>query len=384
MALCGIGYPQGIEGGNSMTSVLMVDLSLRYGGADVRVLALAEAFEKRGIPYCVAVLDESDIQRRMQSDGLTNVTLPYGKGNPLVATFLRRLITENQHTVVDAHNPQSQLWSHTATLGMKQIQRVSTMHSSYRMEHEGSVKGYSYEQIIRLNAMQGCRFIAVSEAVNEYLIDTVNVDANRITLIHNSIPIPEQQQHDKTHPLVVSLGWQDKTIVCTVGRLETVKGHEFLIKALKAVKPVYPDLRCLFIGEGRIHDDLEAQVADAGLAEIIHFTGFRDDVTTLLQSTDIFAIPSLSEGLPYALLEAASQKIPILASEVGGMATLLTHRKTAYMIPPSDGAALAEGLRWMLDNEAKRREMAEAAYTLVKENYSIDAMVEQTLNVYQK
>ncbi|MDQ7026801.1 MAG: glycosyltransferase family 4 protein [Anaerolineae bacterium] len=363
---------------------LIVDLSLRYGGADVRVLALAQAFAERGIRYNVAVLDDSDIQHRLASEGLNYVIVPHGKGNPLVAPFMRGLINKEKYTVVDAHNPQSQLWSHTATLGMKGVQRVSTIHSSYRLEHDGSVKGHSYEQIIRLNAMQNCRFISVSEAVHDYLRQTVGLDDKRIMLIHNSIVLPENPQPNKAHPLIQEIGWQDKTIVVVVGRIETVKGHEFLFRALKSVKPIYSQLRCLIVGEGRIRDVLEAQVAEAKLDDIVHFAGFRNDVNTILSACEIFAIPSLSEGLPYALLEAASQKVPILASKVGGMAELLTHMQNAYLIPPSDTPALAEALRWMLDNVEKRQAMAEAAYTLVKDTFSMETMLEQTLAIYQE
>jgi glycosyltransferase involved in cell wall biosynthesis len=197
------------------------------------------------------VLDDSDIQRRLASEGLNYVVVPYGKGNPLVATFIRGLVNREKYTVVDAHNPQSQLWSHTATLGMKGVQRVSTIHSSARLEHEGSVKGRSYEQIIRVTALQKCRFIAVSEAIQEYLIQTVGLDSERISIIHNSIALPDNPQPNKAHPLIQELRWGDKTIVVIVGRLESVKGHEFLFRALTALKPIYPDLRCLVVGEIR-------------------------------------------------------------------------------------------------------------------------------------
>jgi glycosyltransferase involved in cell wall biosynthesis len=383
MALCCLSGFESNGGGTQMTvAPLIVNLSLRYGGADVRVVALAQAFAERKMHYTVAVIPDSGLQRKLAAEGLNHVVVPHGRGSPLAAAFIRGIINDGKYNVVDAHNPQSQFWSHTATLGMKNIQRVSTVHSSYRFEHGSSIKGHSYEQVIRLNAVQGCRFITVSEAVRDYLTDTVGIDAERISLIHNSIPLPFNPQPSKAHPVIEELGWTDKTIIAVVGRLEVVKGHEFLIRALTSLKPIYPQLRCLFVGEGRIRDILELQIADSGLQDIIHFAGFREDVNTLLQASDIFAIPSLSEGLPYALLEAAAQKVPILASAVGGMAQLLRHKETAYLVPPSNAPALAEGLRWMLDNLQPRQAMAEAAYQHVKQAYSIETMLEQTLAVY--
>jgi glycosyltransferase involved in cell wall biosynthesis len=266
---------------------------------------------------------------------------------------------------------------------MSGIRRISTMHSSYRLEHGGSAKGYAYEQVIRLNQLLRCRFIAVSEAVTRYLQEMVHLPAERVQLIVNSIRIPPTA-HPRTHALYQQMGWDErhhKLIV--VGRLEEVKGHSYLIDALHQLTAAYPMLRCLLVGEGRCKEALLAQVEALGLQQVIHFSGFRDDVDTLLAASDLFAMPSLSEGLPYALLEACAYHLPVLVSAVGGMAQLLTDRQHGRLVPAADAAALAQGLRWLLDHPAEAQQLADAAYTLIEREYGLQTMLDRTLALYQ-
>jgi glycosyltransferase involved in cell wall biosynthesis len=137
------------------------------------------------------------------------------------------------------------------------------------------------------------------------------------------------------------------------------------------------------VGEGRTRNELEAQVAKLNLRERVHFTGFRNDISDLLSGSDAFCLPSLSEGLPYALLEACAHRLPLLVTQVGGMAELLTHQQTAFLVPPSDPHALAKGVRWLVDHPQEASTMGQSSYELIERRFSPDEMIGQTLAVYQ-
>jgi glycosyltransferase involved in cell wall biosynthesis len=137
------------------------------------------------------------------------------------------------------------------------------------------------------------------------------------------------------------------------------------------------------VGEGRSRAALEAQVRLAGLEERVHFAGFRDDIPALLGASDAFCLPSLSEGLPYALLEACAQRLPLLVTQVGGMAELLTHKRTAYLAPPAKPEALADGLAWLVEHPQAAASMGQAAFDHVRQCFSPEDMVARTLKVYQ-
>jgi glycosyltransferase involved in cell wall biosynthesis len=227
-----------------------------------------------------------------------------------------------------------------------------------------------------------CHFIAVSEAVYEYLKE-LGTETRRISLIHNAIHLMEQNQKTIHPSFRESIGWEkNHYVVIVVGRLEPVKGHKFLIDAIRQVAPERPRLRCLVVGEGRERERLEAQVKRFHLEGIVHFTGFRDDIETLLNASDAFCMPSLSEALPYALLEACSCRLPLLVTEVGGMAKLLTHGKNAIFIKPVSSDALVKGLFRLIDNPEENVILGSAAFELVQKHFSVEQMVAETMKRY--
>ncbi len=365
----------------SNDKILIIDLAKRFGGAEVRVQDTATLLAQRGVPYAVAVLNDSPLHRRLDAAGLTALPVPYLRSDPRTAIFLARAIRRGEFSVVDAHNVQSQFWGFWATK-ITRVPMVATVHSAYRLEHGGSRKGMAYEAVLKLLNTTDTRFIAVSEAVETYLRNT-GIPATKIALIHNSLRPPAESPADPPD-FRRQLGWGDDAwIMAVVARLEPVKGIAHLLDALATVRDTHPRLRLLIIGDGRERTALETQTQALGLTEIVHFAGFRNDVATILPQCNAFCLPSLSEGLPYALLEAAAQKLPLLVSAVGGMATLLEDRRTATFAPPADSTALADGLRWLMDNPARAAELGTAAYRLVNEKFNPDDMIRRVLAVYR-
>ena len=369
--------------GENMPRVLIVDLAKYYGGADVRVLELARTLERFGHPYAVAALAGSPLHLQLRKEGLAVLPVPFSRSNPLLVPFLMRAIRRHRFAVVDAHNSQSQFWALAAARLSRRVKTICTVHSAYRLEHNGSWKGLLYEQVLRLNALLKARFIAVSEAVDGYL-QNIGIEQEKISLIHNSMRLPEPRDSGGRGPLLQSLGWDPASfVVIVVGRLEPVKGHSVLLSALKKASLQHPQLRCLIVGGGRMREILTARMKQLQLQDRVHFTGFREDVPALLAAGDAFCMPSLSEGLPYALLEAIAYRLPLLVSKVGGMAALLTDKKDALLVPPANSHALASGLAWMVDHREAAEGLAEAAFELVQQRFNCDEMIAETVAIYR-
>lgn len=156
-----------------------------------------------------------------------------------------------------------------------------------------------------------------------------------------------------------------------------------MLEALGRLVDRQPLLRCLIVGEGRSRAELVSQVEQIKLQKIVHFTGFRDDIPALLGASDLFCLPSLSEGLPYALLESVAHNVPLLVTQVGGMAELLQHGRTAFLVPPSDPDALAEGIQWCLDHPEETSAMSQKAHEWLRQTFNPQKMIDQTLTIYQ-
>jgi glycosyltransferase involved in cell wall biosynthesis len=363
--------------------VLLVDLARYYGGADVRVLELARSLASIGHPYAVATLEGSALQERLVLEHLEGLPVPFTRSDPSIVSFLRRAIRRHGFDVVDAHNPQSQFWGCFASAWARGVKLVCTVHSAYRLEHQGSMRGRLYEQVLHLNGLAGAQFIAVSEAVASYMLG-IGIPQERISLIHNSWRPADQPGSEDRDALLRSFGWNpDVHVVTIVARVEPVKGHAFLLEAFGRAIKDRPQLRCLIIGEGRSRPALERTARNLKLEREVHFTGFRSDISRLLRASDAFCLPSVSEGLPYALLEAASYGLPLVVSRVGGMAALLTHQQNALLVPPADVSALAEALLWTVNHPREAAQLGRAARELVNQRFRPEEMIANTLAVYR-
>lgn len=361
-------------------SVLLVDLAKRFGGAEVRVLSLAESLA--GKAQCrVAALEGSPLHLRLEAGGLPVVPIPYGRGDPRVVGLLRRAIQSQAANIVDAHNAQSQLWGIKAAVREGVPNRVVTVHSVYRREHPGSLRGPAYEGVLRLDARWGCRFVAVSREVGDHVGRLVGNRAE-VDVVRAGFPPPLQQSG--TADLQRSaFGWsQDDYVVVILARLERTKGHATLLDSLALARQKRPELRCLIAGSGPEREALQRQTTRLDLGDTVRFAGFVEDVPAVLRLADAFCLPSETEGLPYAVLEAAAFRLPLVVTSVGGLGELLTHDRDAWLLSPGDVSGLAEALETLAARPDTGRRLAEGAYATLSSELAHDRMVSETLRVY--
>lgn len=362
-------------------NVLLVDLAHAFGGAEVRVLTQARALQERVRVCRVAVMKDSPLHVRCEAEGLPCEILDLGRSNPALILALQDLITRRNYSVVDAHNVQSILWAHWAAALAGAPGRVATIHSDFGREYPGP-KGWFYDGVLRLGRMVARQYITVTEVLQEQAI--ARGDAQRSTLIYNAVPVPPEPLQQVVHDQRAT--WEctdDDFVLAIIARLKPVKGHRYLFEAMASLSDL-PRVKLLVVGEGPLLPELETQVAALGLQERVYFAGFQQDIPAILRNVDALCLPSLSEALPYVVLEAASYARPMLVSQVGGLATLLTDRQDALLVPPQDSQALANGIRWLVDNPEPARQLGLEAYDLVKRKFSVDTMIEQVLAVYDR
>lgn len=171
-------------------------------------------------------------------------------------------------------------------------------------------------------------------------------------------------------------------VVGNVARLAPQKDHATLLEAFARVRAERPDARLVLVGEGELRAELEERARRLGIADSVLFTGARDDVPDLLASFDVFAFPSLFEGLCLAVIEAQAAGVPVVATPVGGIRETVVEGETGLLVEPRDAAGLASAiLRLLADRELSARLSAEARRR-VRDRYSVDRMVAETLRLY--
>jgi glycosyltransferase involved in cell wall biosynthesis len=172
-------------------------------------------------------------------------------------------------------------------------------------------------------------------------------------------------------------------LLLSVGRLAEEKGHRYLIKAARRVVATYPRIHFLLAGEGELREGLQALADKTGCSNRIHFLGLRNDVPDLMAVADLFVLPSLSEAMPMALLEAMAAGVPIVATAVQGIEQVVTSHETGLIVPPGDSSRLADAIKLILTHPERARRMGRSAQQYVTDNYSAAKQASEYLALYR-
>ncbi|MFV2068431.1 MAG: glycosyltransferase [Pirellulales bacterium] len=234
------------------------------------------------------------------------------------------------------------------------------------------------------------RVICVAAAVADQC-RLAGIGNDRLRIIHDGVA-PERHgapDHDIRRAVrrQLSVG-AAQPLLLTAAQLQPMKGHRYLVDAIHRLVPRYPNVVALLAGAGPGRKALEQQIRQLGIGRNVRFVGFRHDVPRLLKAADLFVMPSLSEGLCSALIEAMAAGCPVVTTRVGGIAELVPAGEDrwplAWAVPPHDPASLTRAIGSALGAPHDRAIRAERARRRAIEYFTADRMVRQTLAVYHE
>jgi len=171
-----------------------------------------------------------------------------------------------------------------------------------------------------------------------------------------------------------------RPVVLVVGRLEPVKNHVMLFRALAHLRTRRPAV--WLVGEGACRARYETQVARAGLADVVRFLGYRYDIPELTARADVAVLTSHKEGLPRALMEASAVGVPVIATDVKGSREVVRHGETGLLVPLGDHAALADALARLLASPRLRREMGLRGVEHVRQHFDEERVADRLVDIY--
>ncbi len=207
---------------------------------------------------------------------------------------------------------------------------------------------------------------------------------DRVDLIPNFVDVNEFQKKHVSTSLKAKLKLDGtKIIVGTAGRLSPEKGMSDLLIAAKQVASNHPDVIFLIAGEGPEESDLRKKTIDLGLASSVSFVGYQDNMVDFLNLIDIYVSPSLSEGLPRSILEAAATERPIVATDVGGVGQIVKSGDTGILVPAKHPFLLAEGIEQLIADQQYGSKIGRRARNRVVGEFSEDTIIEIIESVYE-
>ncbi len=226
--------------------------------------------------------------------------------------------------------------------------------------------------------------VSVSEPIKQTLIKN-GIPSRKIRVIRNGIFINDYISRDKNRlkklRSQLGLGEMD-TCILNIGRLHPQKAQNSIIEAARIVVSAGYRAKFLIAGEGPLRKELEKNIRVSGLENNVYLLGFREDVKNLLEISDIFVLPSLDEGMPISLLEAAATRTPIIATPVGDIPEFITNGETGLLVKVGDTQALADAIICLINEDNLRNRMSNLAFEQLELAYSSNVMFKKYQKLY--
>ncbi|MDI6792443.1 MAG: glycosyltransferase [bacterium] len=263
------------------------------------------------------------------------------------------------------------------------LARVPIIISSERtMEMEGR-----HRLIInRLTAPLADCITVNSNSVREFVSHRIGIDSQKLVTIYNGLDVSDFQRKEGDSS-GVKKKWgidSDKVVIGCVARFDPPKGVEYLLQAAVRVIAKHPNALFLLVGYGPLRRKLEDMTEELGLASKVIFTGECNDVPGMLSIMDIFVLPSLYEGFPNAVLEAMAASRPVVATSVAGIPEIVVDNETGLLVPRANPEALAEAINTLIQYPEMAEKMGQAGRSRVEDYFSLEKMVEETEELYER
>ncbi len=343
------------------------------GGAEILIVNIAKYLSDNGYSIHGLFIKDGWIREKFMDSGYETCYYPLSKSYDISFPYtIYKFIKKHKINLIHAHEFHNSLYASIIGL-LTGVQTICTFHG--KNYHCDSFRNRMIMKFIS----KASKMVTVSEDIKKQICSLANIKPSAINVIENGVFIPERI--DKGY-LKAELNLPDNSILIgSVGRLSKVKGHTYLIEAAQKIVDDRPDVYFVISGDGPDKDTLFNQIKRAGLSDKFFLLGNRNDISNILASLDIFALPSLSEGTSLALLEAMCFELPIIATRVGNNKAILKKKRGGVLIDPASVPDLVEGIFMMVDNNMHTKKFKENA-VFVKKHYSFKIMMQKYVKLY--
>lgn len=234
-----------------------------------------------------------------------------------------------------------------------------------------------YKKIITNSESVAGRFENISNA------------ANKVITVYNPVDLESYKPSPPDAKIRESFGASDEDIiVANVGRLVDYKGINYFIEAAEIIAasdhPVAKKIKFIVVGDGPMRDDLKSQADNSKACKRIFFTGHREDIPAILNSTDIFVLSSNAEHFGRVLIEAMACRKPVIGTNAGGVPEIIEHNVTGLLIPPRNPSEMAKAIMSLASDKEKAEKIASAGEDKARRCFSIEKHAEKVMNIYDE
>lgn len=384
-----------------MKKILFLITKSNWGGAQKYVFDLATSLPKDQFEVKVALGGSGILAMRLREKGIHVIEInglerDISFKNDLLAlidTF--EIIRKEKPDILHLNSTKISVLGSVMgrILGIKKI--IFTAHGWAFNEDRSWLSKTIIKFLYWVTMISSHKIIGVSQSALNQIKDWP-IDKNKFSVIKNGIHTPdflnEKESREKlSHhtPAIfaeISKKPADTIWFGSVGELHPIKGHIYAMQAFANIIKNRPNLNFVYliIGDGDLRRFLIAEINRLGLESHVFLIGNLLDAAKYLKAFDYYIFPSLSEGLGYAVIEAGFANLPIVASNVGGIPEVIEPNIQGKLVPSLDPKAIEDAVYYYLDNPEVAKAHADAAYLRVSKEFSVENMVEKTLEIYNK
>ena len=340
-----------------MNILWLVD-HLGYGGAihgaATYYLNTIPLLNKSDFNAILCVLRKKDsLTKQFEDKGINICHLGRNKFDPRTLFDINKIIRKENINIIHAHGYGS------ANFGrlIKIINKIPVIVHAHDDDRNYPLPQKIADYLLRNLTDQA---IAISEAVRVSCIKKRNIREEKVIVLLNGIPLNDFVAPDKSRIEKVRkrLGIkQESNVIGTVARLREEKGVKYLIQSAVKILDTFQDAVFLIAGDGPLRNELVDLTKKLGLENKVVFAGFCEDIPSILSIINIVVVPSISEGLGIAVLEAMAMGKPIVATSVGGIIEILRDGETGLLIPPKDPSIMADKINFLINNKNEARRL---------------------------
>jgi L-malate glycosyltransferase len=355
---------------------LHIDTARTWRGGQNQVLLTVLGLRAIGHKAVLVAHPEGELYRRA-SEGPDLVPLaPRNEVDLSAAWKLSRIIRDWKPQIVHAHDPHAVAMAGLA-LSFSAPDPRPRIVASRRVDFH--LQGHSFS---RWKYRQVDLFIAASRAIRD-ILEHDGVPPNQIVVVHDGIDVAKIGRLPAVDVHAELWLPHKAPVIVNVGALVAHKGQKHLIDAMPMVLREMPDAHLVIFGEGELRAALARQVKDLRLEKHVLLPGFRADVLQLMKSADVFAMSSVTEGLGSTVLDAMAMRLPVVATNAGGIPEAVVHSHTGLLVDIASPRDMAAALVRLLKDPALRKRLGDAGHAYVADNFGVARLLEGTLAAYR-
>ncbi len=356
-----------------MNTVLHIDSARTWRGGQQQVLYLAQRLTN--YDNIIACPPQSPLAERAEAIGLKVLPVEmHGEWDLLAVCKLKKIIRKNSIKIVHLHSPHAHALGLLAAKSDGNCKVVLSRRVDFPIKKNilSRVKYSNVDRIIAIS--KRVKRVLVADGLLEEKIDVVysGADIDRFRNVEGDYLISELalDKHKLRIGNIAALAWH--------------KDHKTLLEAAKIVVDEFPQVIFLIIGEGPLRREIEILIKKFNLGKKVKLLGFRQDIPEILSILHLFVLSSSWEGLGTSLLDALASRVPVVATNVGGIPEIVRDGVNGILVPPGNPGVLAGAIISLLKNRDFAGRMAEEGFRLVKEKFSIKRMVDETRKIYER